>query len=116
MYLAHKENEKKQELTVHLLEAGQYAQSEGEKIGIGTLATLCLQLHDAGKFSTEFQAYIKQEDDLPKRGAVNHSSAGAELLMQEFKNSPYHSVQDMRLLIELLFHIRLRHIMEFMTA
>ena len=79
MYLAHKENEKKQELTVHLLEAGQYAQSEGEKIGIGTLATLCLQLHDAGKFSTEFQAYIKQEDDLPKRGAVNHSSAGAEL-------------------------------------
>lgn len=27
MYLAHKENEKKQELTVHLLEAGQYAQS-----------------------------------------------------------------------------------------
>ena len=42
MYLAHKENEKKQELTVHLLEAGQYAQSEGEKIGIGTLATLCL--------------------------------------------------------------------------
>lgn len=92
MYLAHKENEKKQELTVHLLEAGQYAQSEGEKIGIGTLATLCLQLHDAGKFSTEFQAYIKQEDDLPKRGAVNHSSAGAELLMQEFKNGPYHSV------------------------
>ena len=56
MYLAHKENEKKQELTVHLLEAGQYAQSEGEKIGIGTLATLCLQLHDAGKFSTEIQS------------------------------------------------------------
>ena len=37
MYLAHKENEKKQELTVHLLEAGQYAQSEGEKIGIESL-------------------------------------------------------------------------------
>ena len=109
MYLAHKENEKKQELTVHLLEAGQYAQSEGEKIGIGTLATLCLQLHDAGKFSTEFQAYIKQEDDLPKRGAVNHSSAGAELLMQEFKNSPYHSVQDMRLLIELISYTITAH-------
>ena len=109
MYLAHKENEKKQELTVHLLEAGQYAQSEGEKIGIGTLATLCLQLHDAGKFSTEFQAYIKQEDDLPKWGAVNHSSAGAELLMQEFKNSPYHSVQDMRLLIELISYTITAH-------
>lgn len=69
----------------------------------------CLQLHDAGKFSTEFQAYIKQEDDLPKRGAVNHSSAGAELLMQEFKNSPYHSVQDMRLLIELISYTITAH-------
>ena len=66
-------------------------------------------MHDAGKFSTEFQAYIKQEDDLPKRGAVNHSSAGAELLMQEFKNSPYHSVQDMRLLIELISYTITAH-------
>ena len=109
MYLAHKENEKEQELTVHLLEAGQYAQSEGEKIGIGTLAALCLQLHDAGKFSAEFQAYIKQEDHLRKKGSVNHSSAGAELLMREFENSPYHSVQDVRLLIELISYTITAH-------
>lgn len=67
MYLAHKENEMEQGLTEHLSGTKQYAQMEGTALGIGTITALCLQLHDAGKFSTEFQAYIKQEDDLPKR-------------------------------------------------
>lgn len=109
MYLAHKENEKEQKLTAHLLEAGQYAQSEGEKIGIGTITSLCLQLHDAGKFSDKFQTYIRQEDNMQKKGSVNHSSAGAELLMREFENSPYNSVQDVRLLMELISYTITAH-------
>ena len=56
MYLAHKENEMEQGLTEHLSGTKQYAQMEGTALGIGTITALCLQLHDAGKFSTEFQA------------------------------------------------------------
>ncbi len=109
MYLAHKENEIEQGLTEHLSGTKQYAQMEGTAIGIGTIAALCLQLHDAGKFSGEFQAYIKQEDNMREKGSVNHSSAGAELLMREFENSLYHSVQDVRLLIELISYTITAH-------
>lgn len=81
MYWAHEG----QELKEHLINTRLYAAEEGKAIGMETIASLCPELHDSGKFSEVFQEYIKQEDSI-KKGSVNHSSAGAEILTKRYEN------------------------------
>lgn len=46
-------------------------------------------LHDLGKYSDDFQIYLREAvanpDKPPKRGSVNHSTAGGLLLMKKFQ-------------------------------
>ena len=83
MYWAHEG----QELNEHLINTKLYAAEEGLTIGMGTLVSISPELHDCGKIAPDFQKYIKQDDDIIKKGSVNHSSAGAEILMRRYGHS-----------------------------
>ncbi len=79
-----------QDLDVHLANVGCLSGVFASKIRLGSAGELMGLLHDIGKYSSEFQAYIKSaeglinpdEDDYvdaqERRGKIDHSSAGAQ--------------------------------------
>lgn len=97
LYIAHqrKSDKKEQSLETHLLEVSIIAKSLAAKIGLQDQGELIGLLHDLGKYSDEFQIYLKSavglidqdKDDYvdakSKKGKVDHSTAGAQLVWQE---------------------------------
>lgn len=81
-----------QNLDDHLANVGYWSGIFASKIQLGSAGELMGLLHDLGKYSPEFQVYIKSaeglinpdEDDYvdaqERRGKVDHSSAGAQYL------------------------------------
>ena len=92
MYIAHfrSSDGEIQEVCCHLLETKALAEEAGSKIGLVHLAGLTALLHDFGKLSQDFQNYIQEAYNNPthppKRGSVDHSTAGAHFLWQRFAN------------------------------
>ncbi|MFY9175538.1 MAG: CRISPR-associated helicase Cas3' [Peptococcia bacterium] len=89
MYIAHvrESDKKKQYLRNHLLQTKRLAEYFGVKLKLKHVAGLAGLLHDIGKFSDEFQNYIKEvafseETVRNKRGSVDHSTAGGKLLFE----------------------------------
>jgi CRISPR-associated endonuclease/helicase Cas3 len=84
----------------HLIEVKDLAEKSGAKIGIKHLTGLAGVLHDLGKYSNEFRQYIQEAvqnpDAPPKRGSVDHSTAGGKLLYKLFhgenKTSAYKAI------------------------
>jgi CRISPR-associated endonuclease/helicase Cas3 len=97
LYIAHqrKSDGKPQSLETHLLEVSGIAKSLAAKIDLQVQGELIGLLHDLGKYSSEFQLYLKSavglidqdEDEFVdakgKKGKVDHSTAGAQLVWQE---------------------------------
>ncbi|MDI3312515.1 MAG: CRISPR-associated endonuclease Cas3'', partial [Thermoanaerobacterium sp.] len=89
-YIAHIRESDQQIQTVeeHLLEVKRLAESYGEKIGVKHLTGLAGMLHDLGKYTNEFREYIIEAvgnpDSPPKKGSVDHSTAGGKLLYELF--------------------------------
>jgi len=86
-YIAHvRESDKAiQPLKAHLLGVQRLAEQYGLKLGLKHVAGLAGLLHDMGKYSNLFQAYIRAvaiqaESSDQKRGDVDHSTAGGKLL------------------------------------
>lgn len=63
MYWAHEG----QELKEHLINTRLYAAEEGKAIGMETIASLCPELHDSGKFSGSFPRIYKTRGFNKKR-------------------------------------------------
>lgn len=96
-YIAHqrKTDGAVQSLEDHLLGVADIARSLAAKIGLKEQGELVGLLHDLGKYSNEFQAYLKSavglinpdEDDFVDarglKGKVDHSTAGAQLVWEE---------------------------------
>jgi len=96
-YIAHqrKSDGEVQSLEIHLLEVSYIAKSLAAKIGLQDQGELIGLLHDLGKYSDEFQLYLKSavglidqdEDEFVdakgKKGKVDHSTAGAQVVWQE---------------------------------
>ncbi|MEC0329617.1 CRISPR-associated helicase Cas3' [Paenibacillus macerans] len=87
MYIAHvRELDKEiQTIKTHLLGVQRLTEQFGEKLGLKHVAGLAGLLHDLGKYSDKFQQYIDvvafhPELPQPKRGEVDHSTAGGRLL------------------------------------
>ncbi|WP_068782724.1 CRISPR-associated helicase/endonuclease Cas3 [Paenibacillus phocaensis] len=87
MYIAHvRELDREiQPVNAHLLGVQRLAERFGEKLGLKHVAGLAGVLHDLGKYSDKFQQYIDvvafhPEWPQPKRGEVDHSTAGGRLL------------------------------------
>ncbi|MEB9736968.1 CRISPR-associated helicase/endonuclease Cas3 (plasmid) [Bacillus cereus] len=89
-YIAHIRESDSQVQTVeeHLLGVKELAETYGGKIGIKHLAGLAGMLHDMGKYTNEFKEYILEAvnnpNSPPKKGSVDHSTAGGKLLYQLF--------------------------------
>ena len=79
-------------LVDHLKEVQAIAEEIGQKIGLTHVTGLAGMLHDMGKFSDAFQKYIRDAianpDEPPKRGSVDHSTAGGQFLRELFPFSP----------------------------
>jgi len=79
-------------LVDHLKEVQYIAEKIGQKIGLKHVTGLAGMLHDMGKFSDAFQEYIRDAvanpDDPPKRGSVDHSTAGGKFLRELLQSSP----------------------------
>lgn len=96
-YIAHqrKSDQAVQSLENHLNEVSDIAKSLAGKIGLQEQGELIGLLHDLGKYSKAFQDYLKSavglidpdEDDYVdakrKKGKIDHSTAGAQLVWQE---------------------------------
>ncbi len=93
-YIAHiREHDGKiQTVHEHLKEVKEACEQLGGKIGAGHLAGLAGWLHDLGKNTTAFKNYIQlavaaaQHEDAkaPKRGSVDHSTAGGRLVYRKY--------------------------------
>jgi CRISPR-associated endonuclease/helicase Cas3 len=100
-YWAHiRESDKeKQTLESHLKGVAELAGKFAEKIGLKEYGELIGLLHDVGKYSDEFQNYLKSaqglidpdEDDyvnaLGLKGKIDHSTSGAIKIFESFSNN-----------------------------
>ncbi|MBO2946153.1 CRISPR-associated helicase Cas3' [Paenibacillus sp. F411] len=73
-----------QSVEEHLRGVQRLAEMMGEKIGVRHITGLAGMLHDMGKFSEAFRLYLQNAfehpDTPPRRGSVDHSTAGGKLL------------------------------------
>lgn len=86
---------KDQSLTDHLQETSKFAGQFAGKIGLQEIGEIIGLFHDLGKASNEFQNYIRSAngridpdadeyvDFNDKKGKVDHSSAGAQILYRD---------------------------------
>jgi len=97
-YIAHHDerNDRSQALALHLCEVGSLARHYATPLGLPHCAELIGLLHDLGKYSDEFQTYIKSAvglldqdadeeavDANELKGKVDHSTAGAQWVWRE---------------------------------
>ena len=82
----------------HLLEVAQLSRQFTEKLGVPNLGELLGLLHDLGKYSVQFQNYIKSATNILNpdtdedyvnasvlKGKIDHSSAGAQWIWERFR-------------------------------
>ena len=96
-YIAHrrKSDDDKQLLSDHLQETAKLASLFAQKIALPSAGRIIGLLHDFGKYSQEFQNYIKSATDILDQddeswvdatlleGKIDHSTAGAQLIWQQ---------------------------------
>ena len=88
LFKAHVNGENIQSCKEHCFNTAKYAKQSVEGIGIDDTAYLCGLLHDAGKYTDEFNKYIEASarGDNVAKGSVIHSFAGLRMVL-----SNYHS-------------------------
>ncbi|MNC09385.1 helicase Cas3 [compost metagenome] len=97
VYIAHISEKEKRVQTVpeHLEAVQEGCEIFGKKAGVSHLAGMAGLLHDMGKNTPSFKRYIQlataDPDHPPKRGSVDHSTAGGRWIYQRYRhetNSP----------------------------
>ncbi|GIP22864.1 CRISPR-associated helicase Cas3' [Paenibacillus sp. J22TS3] len=89
-YIAHirQKDKKIQTVKQHLEEVQRGCEHYGAKIGVRHLAGLAGLLHDLGKNTGAFKSYIQEAvehpEAPPRRGSVDHSTAGGRLIYRRF--------------------------------
>ena len=89
-YIAHirPKDGKIQTVAEHLQQVQRDCERNGDKIGVRHLAGLSGLLHDLGKNTKGFYNYIQEAvshpEAPPRRGSVDHSTAGGRLLYQRY--------------------------------
>lgn len=76
LLLARRRNGRVQTLSEHCGAVAAYASRTGEALGLPSLMRLCGLLHDFGKASDAFQAYLLS-DEPAEKGSVPHAPQGA---------------------------------------
>ncbi len=91
-----RDKDRRQTLETHLLETAAFSREFAAKISLADAGELIGLLHDFGKYSEQFQNYIKsatgifeqdRDDDFVDaaelKGKIDHSTAGAQLIWRE---------------------------------
>lgn len=92
-YIAHIRMNDGNQQTVqeHLKQVSELSERYGAKAGMKHLAGLAGLLHDLGKNNDQFKQYIEaavaNPDDPPRKGSVDHSTAGGRLIFQRYYNN-----------------------------
>jgi len=97
MFCAHinPTTKKEQSVMEHLYSVSKMSMEYGAKISLGATAELIGLLHDMGKLTKEFDSYIRYStmnpSDKSLKGKIDHSTAGAKFIYDNFYNSkdPY---------------------------
>jgi len=111
-FIAHirEEDGKVQSLSQHLWGTAELAEHFASKIGLGQQGKIVGLLHDMGKACMEFFNYIKSANQMinsdeydyldPKmnKGRIDHSTAGAQLINEYFKNKAANNMQSSQIL------------------
>lgn len=96
--IAHvRQDKKEQSLITHLTEAAQLAERFAAKVGLPEIGKVMGLLHDFGKASVKYQNYLRTNEGLispdedgydpeSKRGDIDHSTAGAQLIYEKLKS------------------------------
>ena len=95
-FIAHvrQTDKNKQSVQTHLLETATIARQLAEKLNLSEVGELIGLMHDFGKYSQDFQEYIKSvtginpdADDyiLPNGKKIDHSTAGAQWVYRELR-------------------------------
>jgi len=100
--IAHQNKDgKEQSVSAHLIAVSTIARASADKVGLPLTGELCGLLHDLGKYSQEFQNYINSAlgnidpdaeeyvDANGKKGKIDHSTAGAQLVWQKLQDGVY---------------------------
>ena len=113
MYIAHFRSSDAQYQSVkeHLIETCKIAEEFGEKLNIKHVTGLAGLLHDLGKYSDQFKEYllaaVANPEAPPKRGSVDHATAGAKLLHLNYHKKEYSPVT--RILVEIVGNAIMSH-------
>lgn len=85
-----------QSVPEHLKQTAELASSFAGKIGLPSSGSILGLLHDLGKYSTDFQEYIKLNEGLfspqdtvksrPQKGHIDHATAGAQYLYSQIND------------------------------
>jgi CRISPR-associated endonuclease/helicase Cas3 len=91
-YIAHfrEKDGAEQSVRDHLRNTAELAAEFGKVMGLASCCYLAGLLHDLGKYSDDFQRYIRkaqQGDESAKRGSVDHSTPGGKLINELCHNS-----------------------------
>ncbi len=92
-YYAHvREDGKTQTVAEHLRRTAEKAAECLKECGLSNAGYLAGIVHDMGKYSPDFQSYIR-EGNASRRGSVIHSFQGCQFLLNQFNSSqdPYES-------------------------
>lgn len=104
-------DDEEQSIEEHLTAVQEIAEQYGKKLNVKYLAGLAGMLHDLGKYSDDFQHYIKEAlvnpEAPPKRGSVDHSTAGGKMLYELFHQKG--KTNQERLLAEIIGNIIISH-------
>jgi len=88
-------NFKEQSVKEHLYNVSKMSKEYGAKISLNATAELIGILHDMGKATNKFDSYIHYSSSHPNdkslKGSINHSTAGAKFIYDNFYNTtdPY---------------------------
>lgn len=109
--IAHKQKsnpEIKETIREHMERTAYVCSMKGQKCQMKNIMKVCGELHDLGKCSRTFQAYILADEAVQKRmkGRVSHASAGAKYIFEKYRSS---SCQSERLLAELIAYAIAAH-------
>ena len=82
MFASHIRGSDEQSVRTHCEETAVYAKENGLAVGVGNAMYLAGLLHDLGKYTEAFNEYIYGSKKISKK--INHSSAGAKYLYENF--------------------------------
>lgn len=86
-----------QSVEAHCTGVSVLAEQTLKPLGLGTTGRLLGMVHDLGKFTAEFKAYIQRaaNGEPVIRGSVNHTFAGVRLLFEQFHGAECATMEDL---------------------